>query len=223
MSNGLTYDREELLVACEHATSRVTRTESDGTVTVLASHWQGKELNSPNDVVALRDGAIVFTDPAYGRRLPHGVPRDQELDFQGVYRIPPRGGELELLLDDFEAPNGLCLSPDESRLYVDDSERDEIRVFDWNGARATNGRLFREQPGCDGIKCDARGNVWVTGPDGIWIHSPEGEHLGTVELPEQPANLNWGGEEWRTLFVTASASVYRIETLVGAAHVPYMR
>src|SRR4051812_7044758 len=134
MSNGLTYDREELLVACEHATSRVTRTESDGTITVLASHYDGKELNSPNDVIALRDGSILFTDPPYGRRAPHGLPREQQLSFQGVCRLPPRRTEseaLELVREGLDAPNGLCLSPDESLLYVDDSERGEIHVLDW--------------------------------------------------------------------------------------------
>lgn len=217
-SNGLAFDRDGDLLACEHETARVTRTLPDGTVEVVADRWQGKQLNSPNDLVVARDGSIVFTDPSYGRDAVFGSERPRELDFQGVYRRPPRG-ELELLLDDFAMPNGLCLSPDETLLYVDDSERRQVRVFDWRGGSPQNGRLLLQQPEgngvCDGIKCDARGNVWVTGPGGVWIVSPEGEHLGTIELPEPAANLTFGEDDLHTLFVTATTSLYRVRTLVA--------
>jgi gluconolactonase len=230
MSNGLTYDRDLRLIACEHATSQLTRTEADGTTTVLASHYRGKQLNSPNDVIVARDGTIVFTDPISGRMPFYGIERESELGFFGVYKLPPGGGELELLADDYELPNGLCFSPDESLLYVNDLQRMHIKVYDWREGRAENVRMFFEQANPqgleghpDGMKVDERGNVWVTGPGGIWVLSPEGEHLGTIELPERGANLAWGGESRRELFVCATTSLYRIPTLVAGCRLPYMR
>jgi gluconolactonase len=229
MSNGLTLDGHLRLIACHHATSRVTRTEADGRVVALATHWQGKELNSPNDVVVRSDGSIYFTDPAYGRRAPHGVPREQELDFQGVYRIDPQG-ELHLAAaGDYPAPNGLCFSPGELLLYVNDSVLGHIRRFSVRpDGSLEGGEVWFTEEGAgpegvpDGMKCDERGNVWVCGPRGIWIVSPEGEHLGVIEIPETAANLTWGGDDWHELFITATSSVYRIRTRVGPNHVPYM-
>lgn len=232
MSNGLTYDNEGRLIACEHATSRVTRTESDGTITTIASHYQGKELNSPNDVVVRSDGSIYFTDPPFGRAAYFGVERPQELDFQGVYRIPSEGGEPELLADDFEAPNGLCFSPDESLLYVNDTARMHIRIFDvkTDGTVENGWVFFVEEPSVemgegkpDGMKVDERGNVYCTGPGGIWVISPEAEHLGTIRVPEKAANLNWGGPGWSTLYITASSSIYRVPTRLGGNRLSYMR
>ena len=229
MSNGLTYDNEGRLVACEHATSRLTRTESDGTITTIASHYQGRELNSPNDVVVKSDGSIYFTDPPFGRAPYFGVERPQELDFQGVYRVVPESGEPELLADDFEGPNGLCFSPDESLLYVNDTPRMHIRVFDvGRDGTIENGRVFFVQEGTgegkpDGMKTDEQGNVYCTGPGGIWVISPEAEHLGTIRVPEKANNLNWGGPDWNTLYITASSSIYRVPTRIRGNRLNYMR
>jgi gluconolactonase len=231
-SNGLTYDSEGRLIACEHATSRVTRTEHDGTITVLASHYKGKELNSPNDVVVKSDGTIYFTDPPFGRTADFGVERPQELDFQGVYMVAPDGGEPTLLADDFDAPNGLCFSPDESLLYVNDTERMHVRVFDVRSeGTIENGRVFvveedSEELGegaPDGMKADELGNVYCTGPGGIWVMSPEAEHLGIIRVPEKAANLNWGGFGWSMLYITASTSIYRVPTQTRGNRLSYMR
>jgi len=234
--NGMTLDNDGRLIVCEHSTSSVVRMDPDGTGSgreVLATHYDGKELNSPNDVVVKSDGSILFTDPTYGRWPGFGVERDQELDFQGVYRIPPGGGDPELLLDDFAQPNGLCFSPDESLLYVNDTDRAHIRVFDVAAdGTLQNGRVLADGIGTaslekgdlvDGMKLDERGNVWVTGPGGVCVYSPEGEHIGTVEVPEPVGNLNWGGPDWNWLFIPATSSVYRIETKVAGNRLPYMR
>lgn len=229
--NGMTYDAEGNLIVCEHATSTVVRERPDGTRETIASHFRGKELNSPNDVVVAFDGSIYFSDPWYGRMPGFGVERERELDICGVYRIPPGGGELQLVADDFEMPNGLCFSPDNALLYINDTPRAHIRVFDVrpDGSLA-NGRMFAEGIGegsfetglVDGMKCDERGNIWVTGPKGIWVFSPAGEHLGVVEIPEHVGNLAWGGAGWQTMFVPASTGVYRFETKVAAHREPYM-
>src|SRR3954449_4008120 len=184
--NGMTLDNEGRLVVCEHVTSSVVRMDPDGTGSgreVLASHYGGKELNSPNDVVVHSDGSIYFTDPTYGRMPGFGVEREQQLAHQGVYRIPPGGGDPQLLVDDFDQPNGLCFSPGESILYVNDTTKAHIRVFDvGSDGTLANGRLFAENIGTaslekgdlvDGMKCDEGGSVWVTGPSGIWVFSPQ--------------------------------------------------
>ena len=240
MANGLALDREGRLIACEAATSVLSRLELDGSRTVLASEWQGKELNSPNDVIVARDGSLYFTDPHYGRgEPPHGFPRPRYLDFQGVFRVVPGEG-LQLLADDFVGPNGLALSPDESLLYVIDTLRMHVRVFDRlpDGGIA-NGRIFIKQAEHDldldaissyleehdvlpfaipdGMKVDEHGNVWVTGPGGIWVVSPAGERLGVIETPDIAANLAFGGTDGRTLYVCATRSVHRIPTLVRGA------
>ena len=228
MSNGLTYDAELRLIGCEHATSRVTRTERDGTLTAIASHYEGKELNSPNDIVVKSDGSIYFTDPPYGRMAYYGVEREQELDMQGVYRIAPEGGEPTLLVDDFDGPNGLAFSPDESLLYIGDSERMQIRVFDAKpDGTLDGGHVFFPQPGsrqdaADGIKVDERGNLYAGMPDGIWVISPEAEHLGTIEVSECVTNLNWGDRDWSTLYITAGHSLCRVRTQTRGARLSYM-
>jgi len=151
-SNGLTYDKQKRLIACEHANRRVSRTESDGAVTTIASHYEGKKLNSPNDVVVKSDGSIYFTDPPYGLTATYGEEGEQELDFQGVYRLSADGQELTLLVEDFDRPNGLCFSPDESILYVDDTERMHVRAFDvQSDGTLANGRVFAEEEGENGL------------------------------------------------------------------------
>jgi gluconolactonase len=232
--NGMTYDREGRLLVCEHSTSSLVRIDPDGTGSgreVLASHYDGKELNSPNDVIEASDGSIYFSDPWYGRMPVFGVERDRELGFQGVYRIPPGGGDLQLLVDDFEQPNGLCFSPDESLLYINDTPRAHIRVFDRQpDGTIANGRMFFENIGSgvieegipDGMKCDERGNIYVTGPGGIWVISPEAEQLGVLEVPENTGNLNWGGDDWKELYIPSTTSVYRIRMKVAGNRLSYM-
>jgi len=224
-SNGLTYDKQGRLVTCEHANRRVSRTEADGTVVTIASHYEGKRLNSPNDVIVKSDGSIYFSDPPYGLTADYGVEGEQDLDFQGVYRLSPDGQTLTLLVDDFDRPNGLCFSPDESILYIDDTERLHIRAFDVQpDGTIANGRIFAEEEGDDGVpdgmKIDAHGNIYLTGPGGIWIFDTSGEHLGVLQTPERAANLGWGGDDWSTLFITASTSLYSIQCKVSGIPVP---
>jgi gluconolactonase len=231
--NGMALDSRGRLVVCEHNTSRVVRESPDGTSEVVASHYKGDELNSPNDVIVASDDSIIFTDPDFGRTLAMvGIERDVQLDFRGLLRVPADGGETELLADDFAQPNGLCFSPDESVLYVNDTPRAHIRAFDVGpGFRLSNGRVFAEDIGdgdmtvgvVDGMKVDELGNVYVTGPQGIWVFSPAGEKLGVIEIPEVTGNLAWGDADWRTLYVAASASIYRVPMAVSGNRLPYMR
>jgi gluconolactonase len=214
-ANGNAYDTAGRLITCEHATSRVTRTEPDGAQTVLATHWQGRELNSPNDVVVASDGAIYFSDPTYGRLEYYGEPREPELGFRGVYRIGP-GGSLELLADDFGQPNGLCFSLDEQRLFVNDTERGHIRVFDVGPRGELTGSRVWATPsgagagGVDGMKVDRAGNLYCTGPGGVHVFAADATCLGVIALPEAVANFTWGDDDLCSLFLTASTSLYRI-------------
>lgn len=215
-SNGLTRDREGRLIACEHAGRRVSRLEADGTATTIASHYRGRRLNSPNDVVVKSDGYIYFTDPRYGLNPVFGVAERPELDFTGLYRASPDGSEIEVMAADC-TPNGLAFSPDETRLYVADTEENHVLVFDVEpGGCLSSVRLFAEIPGSamapDGIKVDRDGIVFVTGAHGIWAFEPSGTHLGIIPVPELPANLAWGGADWSTLYITARTSVYRVQT-----------
>ena len=215
-ANGNTFDGQGRLLSCEHGTSRVVREKPDGSLEVLASHWQGKELNSPNDIIVKSDGAIYFSDPIFGRtREDIGILRPLMLDFRGVYRISPGGSDIRLLVNDFEQPNGLCFSLDEKRLFINDTPRKHIRVFDVlpDGGIA-NGRIFGETTGelpgmPDGMKLDSKGHVYCTGPGGIHVFDHEGRCLGVVLIPERPTNLTWGDDDLRTLYVTAQTSVYR--------------
>jgi len=234
--NGMTLDNDGRLVVCEHVTSSVVRMDPDGGGSgreVLASHYEGRELNSPNDVVVKSDGAIYFTDPTYGRMPGFGIEREQDLDFQGVYRIAPGGGDPQLLVEDFDQPNGLCFSTDESLLYINDTTRAHIRVFDVAGdGTISNSRVLADGIGSgsleigdlvDGMKLDERGNVWVTGPGGVCVFDPDGNHIGTVEVPENVGNINWGGPDWSQLFIPATTSMYRIQCKVSGNRLPYMR
>lgn len=231
--NGLTYDADLNLLVCEHVTSTVVRESPDGARETIASHFEGKELNSPNDVLVRSDGSIYFSDPWYGRMPVFGEERERELGWQGVFRIPPGGGELELVVgrDEYEMPNGLCFSPDESLLYINDTPNALVRVYDVNtDGSIANGRLFFEGIGSgvieegipDGMKCDELGNIWVTGPGGVWLISSSGEHLGVIEVPENVGNLTWGGEGWQTLYLPSSTSLYSIRTKVCPRREPYM-
>ncbi|MCY4564129.1 MAG: SMP-30/gluconolactonase/LRE family protein, partial [Gammaproteobacteria bacterium] len=184
----------------------------------------------PNGVVVKSDGSVYFSDPTYGRMPGFGLEREQELAFQGVFRIAP-DGKLHCEADDFGQPNGLCFSPDESILYVNDTTHAHIRAFDVSAdGSLSNGRTFAENIGdgafagglVDGMKCDERGNVYVTGPRGFWVFAPDGEHLGVIGMPEHSANLNWGGAGWNELYCTCSTSVYRVALNVAGNRLAYM-
>ena len=220
--DGNTYDAQHQLIDCASVLRAIIRVKSDGTYTVLADRYQGKRLNSPNDVVIGPDGAIYFTDPT------SDLPKDQkqELDFKGVFRLDANG-EVRLLTKELTEPNGLAFSPDGKRLYVDDSTQRNIRVYDFQpDGTLRNGRIFGEEPGGkgdgvpDGMRVDMAGNLYVTGPGGIWIWSSDGRHLGTIIVPEQPANLAWGDSDWKTLYITATTSLYKIKTN-ATGFVPY--
>jgi len=217
MANGNAYDHQGRLLTCEHATSRLVRTNSDGATEVLASHYEGRELNSPNDVVVKSDGAIYFTDPMSGRLEFWGIPRDPDLPFRGVYRLE-EDGTLKLLVDDFVIPNGLCFSLDESRLYVNDTKLRHIRVFDVaDDGSISGGEVWVEIGGVegerppDGMKLDSSGVLFCTGPGGIHVFNGRAERIGVILFPENVTNFAWGGQDLRTLFVTASTSLYRIQ------------
>jgi gluconolactonase len=224
-SNGLTLDREGRLIACEHGNRRVSRTLADGTITTVADRYGSGRLNRPNDVVVKSDGSIYFSDPPYGAKPadPPYRPEERDQPCNGVYRVRP-DGVIDLLADDFERPNGLAFSPDESILYIDDSAKRHVRAFDvLPDGRIANSRIVADmdhpQPGSpDGMKIDMQGNLYVTGATGVWVFTPEGEHLGVIVTPERPANLAWGDANRQTLYITARTSLYRIYT-----HVPGVR
>ena len=230
--NGMTLDANLNLIVCEHSTSLLVRETVKGERQVLASHYQGKELNSPNDVIVKSDGAIYFSDPTYGRMKVFGEERPQQLTFQAVYRVDPKSGALACMVDDFKQPNGLCFSPDEKIIYVNDTAKAHIRVFEMKAdGTFGKGRMFAEGIGTgtfegglvDGMKCDTQGNVYVTGPRGMWVFAPSGEHLGVIGMPEHSGNLNWGGPNWDELYCTCSTGVYRVKLKALGNRVSYMR
>ncbi len=209
-SNGNTLDREGRLITAEHD-RRIVRTEKNGALTVLADRYRRKRLNSPNDVVVKSDGSIYFTDP------PYGIGKEkEELGFYGVYRRSPDGA-LILLATEMARPNGLAFSPDEKKLYVTDSENGRIRVFQVKAdGKLSNGRVFAQLPGSkdkgvpDGIKVDIQGNVYSSGPEGLWVFSANGQLLGKILVPEVVTNLAWGDRDYKSLYITATQSLYRI-------------
>jgi gluconolactonase len=221
--DGNTFDRQHRLIDCASVLRAIIEVTPDGKYKILVDHYEGKKLNSPNDVIVGPDGALYFTDPT----LDLVAGEKQEIPFQGVYRLDGNGN-LQLLTKDLAQPNGLAFSPDGKQFYVDDSEKRNIRVYDVAAdGTLINGRIFGEEPGGkndgvpDGIKVDKNGNLFVTGPKGIWVWDAKGNHLGTIVMPEQPANLNWGDKDYRTLYITATTSVYRLE-MKTQGFVPYL-
>ncbi len=209
-SNGITADTQGRILLAQHD-GQVARLTENGDVDPLATEYDGQRLNSPNDLDVHSDGSIYFTDPPYGVSE-----EDRELDFSGVYRLHP-DGTLDLLTREFERPNGICFSPDESRLYVNDSQENLIRVYDVaEDGSIANGRLFAapEDPDAegstDGMKVDTEGNLYTTGPGGVWIYSPDGALIDRLSVPEAPTNLAFGGPDMRTLYITARPNVYRV-------------
>ncbi len=214
-SNGLTFDKQGRFIACEHGNRRVSRTESDGTIVTLADEYNGKPLNSPNDVVIKSDRSIYFTDPPYGLTAAYGIPGKQELGFQGVYRILPDGKKLELLVKDLYRPNGLSFSPDEKVLYVANTQGSPgVYAFDVQPDGALdNRRVFVNLFGWpDGIKMDMKGNLYVTtNSSELQIFDSTGKQLGKFFIPERATNCAFGGPDNKTLFITARTSVYRVQ------------
>lgn len=238
-SNGMTLDAEGRLTVAGHARRNVWRMESDDAsaqITVLADAYEGKHLNSPNDVVYRSDGSLYFTDPPYGLRTQSDGDPAKELSFNGVYRVPdatsqkagapPNNQALQLVVRDLPRPNGIAFSPDEKTLYVSNSEPKKFWMryhVEANGS-VSDGQVFFDasadtSPGApDGLKVDREGNVYSAGPGGVWIFSPKGKHLGTIRISDPTANVAWGGPDAKTLFITASGSVYRIRLNVGGKH-----
>lgn len=230
-SNGNTRDRQGRLVSCEHGTRRVTRTEPDGSITVLADSYQGRRLNSPNDVVVRSDGTIWFTDPTYGIMSDYeGYKSDPEQTSRNVYRLAPDTGELSVVVDDFLQPNGLAFSPDETRLYVADSGASHkesaprhIRVFDVvDGRTLENPQVFchLDSGFPDGIRLDVQGNLWSSAMDGVHCFSPDGTLIGKIKVPQTVANLTFGGPRRNRLFICATNSVYSIYLATNGAQYP---
>lgn len=220
MANGNTWDREGRLLSCEHATSRISRSNGEDSYEVLVSHYRECELNSPNDIVVKRDGSIYFTDPNSGRTDKYGVARHQELPYQGVYRFDPEKSELTLLVKDFAKPNGLCFSRDESLLFVNDTDRQHIRVFNvLEDGSIANGRIWAETGGdapgvADGMKVDNASNLYCCGAGGIHVFDVTGARTGVIETPEVAANFTWGGDSLTDMYITATHSVYRLKTKI---------
>jgi len=235
-SNGMTLDAHGRLTVAGHAQRDVYRFESlnaNGPITILADSYKGKRLNSPNDLVYRSDGSLYFTDPPYGLRTQKDNDPEKQLKVNGVYRLPhalegkagaaPANGELQLLVSDLTRPNGIAFSPDEKYLYVDNSEPKKIWMryrVQPDGSLTEPKLLFDatndKRPGApDGMKLDVEGNIYSAGPGGVWIFSPEGKPLGTIEMPERTANLAWAGEDRRTLYITASSSVYRVRLKIA--------
>jgi gluconolactonase len=238
-SNGNTIDREGRLITCEHSGRRVTRTELDGSITVIADKYNGKRLNSPNDAVVTADGAIWFTDPVYGiGGYYEGIKAEPEQAKHNVYRVDPKTAEVKVVVDDFVEPNGLCISPDEKKLYVCDTgftdgpdNPSHIRVFDLDvaGGKATNSKVFADMPKpaiTDGVRCDTEGRVWCsvgwgdTNEDGVRCYTKEGELLGKIHIPETVANLCFGGQQRNRLYICGSTSLYAVYTGVQGAMKP---
>jgi len=221
--DGSTLDRDHHLITTASVLRALVEVQPDASYHILADKFEGKKFNSPNDVVLGPDGALYFTDPTLD--LVKG--EKQEIPYQGVYRLGA-DGSVRLLTQDLAQPNGLAFSPDGRHLYIDDSEKRDIRVYDVGPhGELTNGRLFGKEEGPprsgvpDGMKVDRQGNLFVTGPLGIWVWDANGNHLGTIVMPEQPANLAWGDANFRTLYITATHSVYELKTKTQG-FVPYM-
>ncbi|MFI2102155.1 SMP-30/gluconolactonase/LRE family protein [Isoptericola sp. NPDC019693] len=211
-ANGRTLDRQGRVVTCQHGERRVVRTEHDGSTTVLADRLDGRRFNSPNDVVVSSDGAVWFTDPPYGIASDYeGHRAEPEVDGCHVYRVDPRTGQVAAVATDLERPNGLAFSPDESRLYVADTQRRHLRVFDVDGGRLAGGDVLADlEGGPDGVRVDDAGRVWVAAGTAVHVLHPDGTLLGRLRLPEEVSNLTFGGPKRNRLFLTATTSVYSI-------------
>jgi len=211
-ANGNTLDNEGRLVTCQHTGRNVVRTEKDGKITVLVDSHDGKKLNSPNDVAVKRDGTVWFTDP------PYGVPKDQKKEQEGnwVYRFDPETKKTAIVCKDFDMPNGIAFSPDEKRLYIADSGKGQrVGAFDVKADGTLSGAVWWAAGGSDGLRVDGKGNIYTTAGDGARIYNAEGKRIATITIPEHPANCAFGGEDFKTLFVTARTGLYSVKLKVG--------
>ena len=218
--NGMTADKDGAVLLCQHGYRRIVRISKDMKIATVADKYQGKRLNSPNDVVYRFDGSFYFTDPPYG--LPKGDDDPaKELKFNAVFRMA--SGTLEPVIKDLSRPNGIAISPDQKTLYIGNSdEKNRIwMAYDIaDDGTVSHGRLFanvtmeKDAGVPDGMKIDSKGNIWASGPGGIWVFSPTGRHLGTIKMPEIPANCNWG-DDWKSLYITARTGLYRIKLAVA--------
>jgi gluconolactonase len=223
--NGMAAGKDGAVLLCQHGNRRIARISKDMQVSTLVDRYQGKRLNSPNDLVFHSDGSLYFTDPPYGLPKADGDPA-KELPFNGVYRLA--GGKLQLLVKDLTRPNGIAFSPDYKTLYVANTENKKLwmRYDVADDGTLKNGRVFadvdaeKEDGGPDGMKVDAQGNVYGTGPGGVWVFSPEGKHLGTIKPPEIPANCGWG-DDGKSLYMTARTGLYRIKLAVAGQKALY--
>lgn len=226
--NGNTLDREGRLISCEHGNRRVTRTEHDGSITVIADRWEGKRLNSPNDVVVRSDGSIWFTDPPYGILSNYeGHAAEQEIDGCHVYRADPVTGEVRIVADDFVRPNGLAFSLDESLLYVADTRERHVRVFEVReDGTLTGGKVFAaggEDDNYDGMRLDDTGRIWTVAGKAVLCYDPDGTLIGRLKLPESAANLVFGGPKRNRVFIAAATSLYSLMTNVTGARPVWAR
>jgi gluconolactonase len=238
-SNGNTIDREGRLITCEHSGRRVTRTELDGSITIIADKFNGKKLNSPNDAVVAADGSIWFCDPAYGiGGFYEGIKADAEQDKKNVFRVDPKTGDIKMVVDDFVEPNGLCFSPDEKKLYICDTgftdgpdNPSHIRVFDVDHAagKLSSSKVFADMPKpsiTDGLRCDREGRLWCSvgwgdpNEDGVRCYTSDGDLLGKIHIPETVANLCFGGQQRNRLYICGSSSLYAVYTSVQGAMKP---
>ena len=219
-ANGLTMTKKNELISCEHQRRAISIQRGDH-VDILCDHYQGKKLNSPNDVIQTSDGSILFSDPIYGLRDGQGGPAIQEQPIQGVFRLPPGEKDPILICGDFERPNGLALNQGESRLFVDDTVRQQLRVFEVkNGWQITGGSVFAELHGelpgrPDGMKIDQADNIFCTGSGGIWVFESSGNLLGKILIPGKTSNLAWGDEDHHSLYITSSTSLFRLRCLTS--------
>lgn len=227
-SNGLTLDAQGRLTINQHGNRRVVRMEKNGQLTVLADRYDGRRLNSPNDLVYKSDGALYFTDPPFGLPKFFDDPR-KELPYSGVYRVPPDGKSVKLLTADLKGPNGLAFSPDEKYFYIDDWDPEKKIIMRYEVApdgSLANGKVFFDmtstegEDALDGLKVDQKGNLYVSGPGGVWIISPEGKHLGTIAGPEHPHNFAWGDDDGKTLYLCARTGLYRIRLSIPGIRPP---
>lgn len=223
-ANGHTVDRQGRLISCEQGNRRVTRTEHDGSITVLADRYQGKRFNSPNDVVERADGSVWFTDPSYGIDTDYeGNQADSEIGACHVYRVDPASGEVRIVADDFVRPNGLAFSLDEQQLYIVDTRRKHLRRFDVaDDGTLTGGAVFAERDAgsFDGVRLDTAGRVWVAAHEGLHCFDPDGTLIGKLRLPESVSNLTFGGRKRNHLYVTATTSLYSLRVNINGAVYP---